>query len=103
MNLSLHRLKKKLKLNKKAQGNLLAVLLGGVVFSILIASITYWYLSLNNNINISEESMTSQSIAQDQWDKIINGDFKDQRNKAGTYGGRNRWWIYCRGKIWFCW
>ena len=70
MNLSLYQLKKKLKLNKQAQGGLVAVVLAGLVGSILVSSATSWYLSMRNNIGNVEDKLEAQTIAQSEWERL---------------------------------
>lgn len=80
MNLSLHRLRKKL---KSGQGSLVAVGLSGLALSTLIASATVWYLSMHKNINKSSDELSAVSAAYNEWNKIVHDDFVQSASKSG--------------------
>lgn len=83
MNLSLYQLKKKLKLNKQAQGGLVAVVLAGLVGSILVSSATSWYLSMRNNIGNVEDKLEAQTIAQSEWERLSHMSLDELEAKRG--------------------
>lgn len=68
MNLSLYKLRKRL--NNSGQGSLVAVALGGIVLSTLVASATSWYLTMRNNLGNTEEKLEAQTIAQSEWERL---------------------------------
>ena len=70
MNLSLYKLRKQLKRDKSGQGSLVAVALGGIVLSTLVASATSWYLTMRNNLGNTEDKLEAQTIAQSEWERL---------------------------------
>lgn len=83
MNLSLYQLKKKLKSNKQAQGGLVAVVLAGLVGSILVSSATSWYLSMRQNVGNVEQKLEAQTIAQSEWERLSHMSLDELEAKRG--------------------
>ena len=63
---SLHKLKK----NKSGQGSLVAIILGCVLLSTIVASSTSWYISMRNNLSNTEDKLEAQTIAQSEWERL---------------------------------
>lgn len=68
MNLSLLKLKKLI--GKSGQGSLIAVALGGVLLSTLVASATSWYITMRKNIGNTEDKLEAQTIAISEWERL---------------------------------
>ena len=85
MNLSLYQLKKKLKLNKQAQGSLIAIVLGGVVLSTIVASGTSWYLTMRNNLGDTEDKLEAQTIAMSEWERLSHMSLDELEANRNTF------------------
>jgi len=70
MNLSLYKLRKQLKKDKSGQASMIAVVIAGVVGTILVSSITAWYLSMRANLGNTEDKLEAQTIAQSEWERL---------------------------------
>lgn len=70
MNLSLYKLRKQIKRGKSGQGSLVAIVLAGVVGTILVSSATSWYLSMRKGVGNIEDKLEAQTIAQSEWERL---------------------------------
>ena len=59
-----------LKLNKMGQGNLLMLVLASCMGSILISSLTNWYLSMNKNMTGTNDRLEAMTIAMSEWQRL---------------------------------
>ena len=83
MNLSLYKLRKQIKRDKSGQGGLVAVVLAGLVGSILVSSATSWYLSMRNNMGNLEDKLEAQTIAQSEWERLSHMSLDELEAKRG--------------------
>lgn len=66
-------LKKKIKQktpNKKGQGSLVALILGGIILSTVVSSATSWYLSMNQNMSGTNDRLEAMSVAMSEWQRL---------------------------------
>lgn len=70
MNLTLFKLRDKLKKDKSGMGSLVGVILGGVLLSTLVASGTAWYISMRANLGNTEDKLEAQTIAMSEWERL---------------------------------
>ena len=73
----------KKKSDNSGQGSLVAIVLAGVVGTVLVSSLTSWYLSMHKNINKSSDELSAVSAAFNEWNKIVHDDFTQSANKSG--------------------
>ena len=85
MNLSLYQLKKKLKLNKQAQGSLIAIVLGGVVLSTILSSVTAWYLSMNKTMSGTKDQLEAMTIAMSEWQRLEHMSLEELEDNRENY------------------
>lgn len=83
MNLSLYKLRKQIKRDKSGQGSLVAIVLAGLVGSILVSSATSWYLSMRNNMGNLEDKLEAQTIAQSEWERLSHMSLDELEAKRG--------------------
>ena len=83
MNLSLYKLRKQIKRDKSGQGGLVAVVLAGLVGSILVSSATSWYLSMRNGMGNLEDKLEAQTIAQSEWERLSHMSLDELEAKRG--------------------
>ncbi|MCR4913462.1 MAG: hypothetical protein K5983_06960 [Lactobacillus sp.] len=77
MNLSLYKLQKTLKSNKSAQGSLVGVILASVVGTVIVGSLTQWYLSMHQNIGGLNDRLEVMSIATSEWQRLEHMSFNE--------------------------
>ena len=58
------------KTNKSGQGSLVALVLGGVVLTTIVASATSWYLSMNKTMNGTNDRLEAMTIAMSEWQRL---------------------------------
>lgn len=85
MNLSLYQLKKNLKLNKQAQGSLIAIVLGGVVLSTILSSVTAWYLSMNKTMSGTNDQLEAMTIAMSEWQRLEHMSLEELEDNRENY------------------
>ena len=73
----------KKKSDKSGQGGLVAVVLAGLVGSILVSSATSWYLSMRNGIGNLEDKLEAQTIAQSEWERLSHMSLDELEAKRG--------------------
>ena len=73
----------KKKSDKSGQGGLVAVVLAGLVGSILVSSATSWYLSMRNGMGNIEDKLEAQTIAQSEWERLSHMSLDELEAKRG--------------------
>ena len=71
--------------NKKGMASLLLVVLASVMVGITTASLTSWYLSVQNNVSSTKEKMTGMTVAKNEWEKISHMSIKELQEKKETF------------------
>ena len=59
-----------LRKDKKGQGLLLTSVVGGAIVSLIVASATSWFLSMNQNMNGTNDRLEAMTIAMSEWQRL---------------------------------
>ena len=68
------------RINKKGF-SLTFTIIGVTILVILVIPTTYWLLSMNKNANDERFKMAMSNIVNNQWQQILNEDYKEQGNR----------------------
>ena len=63
-------------------GSLLGLTLSIIIISVVTASATSWYLSTKKNLNESTDKLIAMTLAYNEWNKIVKGNFSEQEDFA---------------------
>lgn len=70
MNLSLFKLRKKLNTDKSGQSSLVGVILASVIGTVIVGSLTQWYLSMNKTMSGTNDRLEAMTIAMSEWQRL---------------------------------
>lgn len=70
MNLSLYKLRKKLNTDKSGQSSLVGVILASVIGTVIVGSLTQWYLSINKTMSGTNDRLEAMTIAMSEWQRL---------------------------------
>ena len=70
MNLSLYKLRKKLNTDKSGQSSLVGVILASVIGTVIVGSLTQWYISMNKTMSGTNDRLEAMTIAMSEWQRL---------------------------------
>ncbi len=68
--------------NRSGQGSLVGVIVATVMFSMIVAAGTEWYLSMNKSTGRMQEQMAAQSYAYNEWQNVLAEDYDSLSSKT---------------------
>ena len=70
--------------SKAGQGSIVAVILASVIGTILVGSLTQWYLSLDKNIGNQNTKLEASTVSLEEWNRLGHMSLEELRSQKET-------------------
>ena len=70
--------------SKSGQGSIVAVILASVIGTILVGSLTQWYLSIDKNIGNQNTKLEASTVSMEEWNRLGHMSLEELRAQKET-------------------
>lgn len=71
-------------ISKSGQGSIVAVILASVIGTILVGSLTQWYLSIDKNIGNQNTKLEASTVSLEEWNRLGHMSLEELRSQKET-------------------